>query len=367
MTQKILEILIPTYLRPQAAIAAIDSVLAAADQRVAVACHSNCPDLELELAAKQRPALRYGSFPENRGAVANFRKMLEESRGDYVMFLSDEDRIDHKHLGSFVNFLSGKQYGFVLCNIVESSGAQYFSITSLQIEMLSAHDLLVLFTLHPTYLSGYCFRRDLLSEELISANFESDDSNVYPHLLLRNAIAGYESVGLFAGDIIIKGVEANFGGDSHSHVAQSAAVKHNHHQQYLNPRIYGQGARARQLYYLVPRLEMWLKGSSVFRRGYVNFYVLSAWLNITHDAHKHVDAMTDIPSLRATIGDYKSANKRMSGLIGSYNRILLMKSVVLRGMVIKVMWQLAKLVKLILFIRRFGFARTRAFVAGKGD
>lgn len=67
MTQKILEILIPTYLRPQAAIAAIDSVLAAADPRVAVACHSNCPDSELELAAKQRPALRYGSFPENQG------------------------------------------------------------------------------------------------------------------------------------------------------------------------------------------------------------------------------------------------------------------------------------------------------------
>lgn len=272
-----------------------------------------------------------GAFQKTRGAVANFRKMLEDSRGDYVMFLSDEDQIDHQHLGGLVNFLSGKQYGFVLCNIVESNGGRYFSTTSLQVEMLSARDLIILFTLHPTYLSGYCFRRDLLSPELICANFESDDANVYPHLLLRNAMAGGEAVGLFSGDVIVKGVGVNFGGDSHSHVAQSAAVKHDRHQQFLNPRIYGQGARARQLYYLVPRLEVWLRGSSAFQRRYVQFYVLSAWLNITNDAHKHVDAVTDLPPLSVTIGDYQSVNKTMYGLIGSYNRILLMKSTLLRG------------------------------------
>lgn len=365
MTQKLLEILIPTYRRPQAAIGAIDSVLAGVDPRVAVACHSNGPDAELERAAARRPALRYGSFPENRGAVANFRKMLEDSSADYVLFLSDEDRIDPAHLAGLLDFLSSRQHGFVFCNVVESTGAKYFSITPFAGETLSVRDLLVLFTVHPTYMSGYCYRRDLLTAEVIRENFELADANVYPHLLLRNAIAGRASIGLFPSDIVIKGEEANVGGDSHTHVQSAAPRQPVQVRHLLNSRIYGQSARARQFYYLVPRLDRELQPLSAILRAFVRFYVLSAWLKITLDAHLHVDAATDLPALSATIDDYRSENASAPNLIGDYNRVLSIRREGLRSGTVRLMWQVAKLAKLALFIRRFGMSRTRAFVTGK--
>lgn len=364
MTQKLLEILIPTYRRPQAAIGAIDSILDRTHPQVTVACHSNGPDAELELAATQRPSLRYDSFPENRGAVANFRKMLEDSSADYVLLLSDEDRINPEHLASFVDFLSSKQHGFVFCNVVESVGGKYFSITPFQGETLSVRDLLVLFTVHPTYMSGYCFRRDLLTDDAIREAFELSDANVYPHLLLRNAIANRASIGLFPENIVIKGEEANIGGDSHTHVEQPLPVKQERARQLLNPLIYGESARARQFYYLIPRLEKELTHLSAFQRSFVRFYVLSAWLKITIDAHLHVDATTDIPALAATINDYQWNNECSSGLIDVYNRILSIQQKAARNGTVKLMWLLAKIVKLALFIKRFGFFRTRAFVKG---
>lgn len=367
MTQKLLEILIPTYRRPRAAIGAIDSVLAVADPRVGVACHSNGPDAELEHAVAQRPGLRYGSFPENRGAVANFRHMLEDSRAEYILFLSDEDRIDSAHLAGLLDFLSGKQHGFVFCNVVESSGAKYFSISPFRGETLSARDLLVLFTVHPTYLSGYCYRRDLLTTGTIRETFEPADANVYPHLLLRNAIAGRASIGLFPENVVVKGEEANVGGDSHTHIDASAPpqLQHAPVRHLLNPRIYGRSARARQFYYLVPRLEKELTALSAPARAFVRFYVLSAWLQITLDAHQHVDAATDLPALSVTIDDHRRENACESSLIGDYNRILSLRLNGVRNGTVKLMWQVAKLVKLALFIRRFGVARTFAFVNGK--
>lgn len=365
MTQKLLEILIPTYRRPQAAIGAIDSVLAASDPRVGVACHSNGPDAELERAAAQRPGLRYGSFPENRGAVANFRQMLEDSSAAYVLFLSDEDRIDPAHLAALLDFLSGKQHGFVFCNVVESTGAKYFSIAPFRGETLSARDLLVLFTVHPTYLSGYCYRHDLLTAEMIRDTFELADANVYPHLLLRNAIASRASIGLFPENIVVKGEEANVGGDSHTHVEQADLAKPEHFRQPLNPRIYGESARARQFYYLAPRLDKELAPLSVFHRVFVRFYVLSAWLKITIDAHLHVDAVADMPPLAATIDDYRREHVRTPSLIGRYNRVLSLKHKGIRNTTIKLMWQFSKLVKLALFVQRFGTSRTHAFVTGK--
>jgi hypothetical protein len=365
MTHKLLEILIPTYRRPQAAIAAIDSVIASADPRVAVACHSNGPDAELERAATDRPRLRYGSFPENRGAIANFRKMLEDSSADYVLFLSDEDQVDHAHLAGFLDFLSSRQHGFVFCNVVESTGLKYFSISPFRGETLTARDLLVLFTIHPTYISGYCYRRDLLTSGVIRESFELNDANVYPHLLLRNAIASRASIGLFAENIVVKGQEANAGGDSHAHVKQSATEQQAHARRLLNPRIYGESARARQFYYLVPRLDKDLASLSAFQRAFVRFYVLSAWLKITIDAHLHVDAGTNVPALSCTIEHYRRENAHTFGLIGCYNRVLAIRQKSFRNGTVKLMCHVARLAKLTIFIKRFGLSRTFAFLSDK--
>lgn len=368
MNQKVLEVLIPTYRRPAAAIGAIDSVLCSADLRVGVFCHSNGLEPELETAAASRPALRYACFPENRGAVANFRKILEDSQADFVLFLSDEDRVDATQLAGFIDFLSQGQYGFVFCSVVESSGANYFSVAALRGEALSPTDLLVLFPIDPTYLSGYCFRRDLLTDEVLRETFEDHEANVYPHLLLRNAIASRARIGLFAPGMVIKGAEANTGGDSHAHLGghESISSSPTARQQPLNPRIYGEGARARQFYYLVPRLHRDLASMSGFKNAFAKFYVLSAWLKITIDAHLHADTEAPATTLVAAISAHGHGNDGSSGgLIATYNRIMSIRQTALRSFLVKGLWQLTKSVKLFLFLRRFGVARTLAFVKGK--
>jgi hypothetical protein len=368
MTQKILEILIPTYRRPQAAIGAIDSVLrGASDGQIGVFCHSNGVELELEAAAVSSPVLRYGCFPENRGAVANFRKILEDSNAEYVLFLSDEDRIDSKQLAGFIEFLTNGQYSFVCCSIVETSGANYFSVAALKDETLSSEDLLSLFPIDPTYLSGYCFRRDLLTAELLKEVFEDHGANVYPHLLLRNAVARYGRIGIFAPGMILKGVEANSGGDSHAHLTsdQSNSLAQTRRQS-LNPSIYGEGARALQFYYLVPRLDRDLKAVSGFKRACVKLYVLSAWMKITSDAYLYVDVAASVMSLASAINENRLGAGSNSGiLIEAYNRIMSIRQAACRSILVNCLWQVAKAVKLILFVHRFGVARTWAFVKRK--
>ena len=367
MNHKVLEVLIPTYRRPQAAIGAIDSVLSGGDQRVGVFCHSNGVEPELASAAAQRPTLRYACFPENRGAVANFRKILEDSSADYVLFLSDEDRIDPAHLAGFVDFLSRDRHGFVFCSVIESTGGNYFSVAALRGEALSPEDVLVLFPIDPTYLSGYCFRRDLLTDEVIRAAFEDHEANVYPHLILRNMIASRASIGLFAPGMVVKGVEANTGGDSHAHLEHACAASPAlaPRRQPLNPRIYGEGARARQFYYLAPQLDRDLALVSRFRRTYAKLYVLSAWLTITSDAHLHVDPKAAVPTLETTLGEHRRQSAGSRGIVRSYNRILSIRQRALRTALVKLLWNVSKSVKLVLFFERFGVSRTLAFVKGK--
>lgn len=370
MKQKFLEVLIPTYRRPQAAIGAIDSVLSSGDSRVGVFCHSNGVEPDLEAAAAQRPAMRYACFPENRGAVANFRKILTDSSAEYVLFLSDEDRIDPAYLAGFVEFLSRGCHGFVFCSVVESTGANYFSLAALQGETLSLEDLLVLFPIDPTYLSGYCFRRDLLTEEVISAAFEDNEANVYPHVMLRNAIvlSSRTSIGLFTPSMIIKGPEANTGGDSHAHLAPSASVvsaAQTRRSQSLNPRIYGEGARARQFYYLVPRLDPVFASVPRFHRAYAQLYVLSVWLKMTTDAHLHVDVTDAVASLKTVIRAHRSQESSERRIVRIYNCILSIRQHALRSALVKFMWNLSKSVKLVLFFQRFGVSQTVAFVKSK--
>lgn len=368
MNQKVLEVLIPTYRRPKAAMGAIESVLAGADPRVAVFCHSNGIEPELEAAARVRENTRYGCFTENRGAIANFRKVLADSSADYVLFLSDEDRISQEQLKAFLDFLSESRHAFVFCSVAESSGKNYFSMAALAGQSLSCRDLLLFFSIDPTYMSGYCFRRELLSDALIDAAFEEHEANVYPHLLLRNAIATKGSIGLFSPPLILKGEEANTGGDSHAHLEQATDQPEAQPpiRQLLNPRIYGESARAKQFYYIIPRLNQALAATSWLHRCYVKIYVLSAWLNITNTAHNHAAAAgPEVPTLSAAIAEQRKTCNRHEPLVAAYNRIMEIRPSMPRTLIVKLLWNASKLLKLLFFFQRFGIHRSLEFVRTK--
>ena len=365
MNRKVLEVLIPTYGRPQAAIGAIDSVLACGDPRVGVFCHSNGLEPELEAAASQRERVRFGCFPENKGMVANFRKVLADSEAHYVLYLSDEDRLDPKIVSSFVDFLESASHSFVLCSVLENTGANYFSVAALRGETLSLADLLLLFPIEPTYLSGYCFCRDILTDPALAAAFEEHEANVYPHVLLRNAIVGQGTVGLFVPPMVLKGAEANTGGDSHAHIPLATCVDTPAPARAvlpLNPRTYGESARANQFYYLLPRLKQVTASLSRWKRGYAKLYVLSAWLHMTSEAHKHVASDARVAPLEQTLAALRTDHGGADLAMALYNRILSIRQPWVRRTLVAFLWNTTKSLKLILFVSRFGRARTAEFL-----
>lgn len=359
--EKLLEVLIPTYNRTESAISAIESVISTGEERVGVFCHSNGADPKLQNFALRHPKVRYGCYSENKGAVANFLKILQESKAEYVIFLSDEDRINADNLAEFLSFLSRRKYAFVHCSVIESNGASYFPLNALHDQVLSKADLLRLFTIDPTYLSGYCFRRELLTPELLTFAFDANEANVYPHLLLRNCVVDEEDViGLFAPSLIVKGEEANIGGDSHSHLDGNASkADMPRSKRLLNPRIYGEEARMKQLIYLLPMVNKAIQSLCVFDRLFISLYILAAWLKITNDAHAYVEASMESMQLKAA----KHQGDSIKGaVLKAYLVVLKIRYSSVRKIVISTLWNFAKLLKLFLFIYRFGLFRAFDYV-----
>lgn len=359
----ILEVLVPTYKRTKSAIGAIKSVLAADDPRVGISCHSNGIDEELENFLFDQARVNYGYFSENKGAVANFLKVLEQSNAEYVLFLSDEDRVDSQYLAEFLTYLSSRKYAFIHCSVLDDHGMPYFSVKALHGEVLSRPDLLRLFPIDPTYISGYCFRRELLTTELLHYAFDSDEANVYPHLLLRNAVVkATDEAGLFGQGLIIKGEEANMGGDSHSHIDSNATEgKALIAKQLLNPRIYGEDARMAQFLYLEPIIDAMAKSRSFFDGLFLRTYFIAAWLRTTNNAHLYVEPSSESISCKSTrlYGKADGLSQKF------YLAILNISNSSIRNVTVSAIWKCAKLVKLLLFISRFGLVKTYRFATGR--
>lgn len=98
MPTPLLTIGIPTFNRLTMLRRAVESALA-----------QDCGDLEILISdnassdgtpdycrglAQREPAVRYIGHPLNRGPTANFNTVLREARGEYFLFLSDDDWLD---------------------------------------------------------------------------------------------------------------------------------------------------------------------------------------------------------------------------------------------------------------------------------
>lgn len=362
----ILEVLIPTYNRSDSAINAVNSVLECDDSRIAVFCHSNGIDKKLDAEFACRKRLRYGYFSSNRGAIENFRKLIEESNAEYILFLSDEDVIDIKLIDDYLEFISRNKFSFVQCGVVECSGENYLPLRSLNGESLNINELLSLFPIDPTYLSGFCFRRDLLTAELLDNAFQKSEANVYPHVLLRNYVTACQDIGIYGKNFIIKGEDAKVGGDSHSHIKQILTSDGEKLRlPRLNPKIYGTRARVAQFFFNIEKLQPLLKEMGFVRSSFFKFYISCAWLNIVNDAFKCTGE---------TPGEFDEELRKFFKEVGPdtmewncafFTAVISIRLLVVRSMVIKSVWILAKLFKLCFFVQKFGISASLRFVQQK--
>jgi glycosyltransferase involved in cell wall biosynthesis len=109
MPKPLLTVGIPTYNRLSGLRRAVESALA-----------QDCRDLEILIAdnastdgteeycrtlAKQEEVVRYIRHSVNRGPTANFNTVLRQARGDYFLFLADDDWLDPSYSWSCVAWL----------------------------------------------------------------------------------------------------------------------------------------------------------------------------------------------------------------------------------------------------------------------
>lgn len=89
---------IPTYNRAVSAQRAVRSVLAQSHSNVEVVVSDDAsPDdtaTTLEGVAAEDPRVRFERNERNLGHAGNFKRVMERSRGEYFMWLSDDDWID---------------------------------------------------------------------------------------------------------------------------------------------------------------------------------------------------------------------------------------------------------------------------------
>lgn len=188
--------------------------------------------------------IRINEFDNNMGAAKNFEYLLSKSNSKYVMLLSDEDFIDFTELPMFLQSLksANENVGFIKASIRSQDKAG-----NVKPELRGHYDLnrfvkkgLPL----RTYMSGFVYKKAALNDinltQIMEQRYDNEfHTNVYPqnNLVLKILEAGHQICG-YERPLIIKGKEAGSGGDSHSHGSTG-----------LNPLIYSQAARERQLAY----------------------------------------------------------------------------------------------------------------------
>jgi len=105
MTSPLVTIAIPTYNRaeeylPQALRSAIGQTHEALE--ILVVDNASTDSTADVVAGHDHPGLRYLRQPTNVGPFRNFQRGIAEARGDYVVLLSDDDRLDPEFVASCV-------------------------------------------------------------------------------------------------------------------------------------------------------------------------------------------------------------------------------------------------------------------------
>lgn len=245
-----LEILIPTYNRPEAATQAIESCLAISDPRLTVRCNSNGYELSLEKFRNFNKKITYDCFEKNRGVHANILYLLNSTTSNYVMLLSDEDCLDARGAKQILDFLDKlpKTIKVVSCSIFDQIKGNYYSLTPASEHYnFSLNTYLMTGMPVPSYMSGLIFSTNALRELNLEKLFAQSMGNAYPHLDMVMQLLEHGQLRFYNNKFVVKGSAVFFGGDGFSHRLTKNSVALDNLD--LNPFVYGPRARARQYYY----------------------------------------------------------------------------------------------------------------------
>ena len=101
----LLEICIPTFMRPDSLISSVKTILECKDERFMISVSSNKPEPRIQKTFSQDSRVAFNYFEENQGFTKNVQWLLKNCSGKFVMLLSDEDSISALQLSKTLDFL----------------------------------------------------------------------------------------------------------------------------------------------------------------------------------------------------------------------------------------------------------------------
>jgi len=247
---KTLEILIPTFGRPESAAQAIESCLANPDPRLSVRCNSNGYEPSLEKFRDYDTRLTYSCFDSNKGPHANGLYLLQTTKARFCMLLSDEDRVEPSTVTKFLDFLDScpESIKVVRCSIFDVQNDCFYFLPNHWFAHVDLDlNATLALSIVPTYMSGMVFSVAGLAKVNLSELGTPSLGNAYGHLDISNHLLINGFLRIYTHRFVLKGPEIHEGGDGYSHRKSSQSRVLGNFD--LNPLVYGPKARARQFYY----------------------------------------------------------------------------------------------------------------------
>lgn len=194
-------ILVPTYNRIKDLKRCLSSLKSAVDMlpesvRVEILVsdnHSNDGtrdflNRETKIESKVNVSFKAWSNSENIGARANVKKLITESSGEYLFFLTDDDIVFPSIFEKLDEFLGKGKYSFVkipnITHLVKSKRSYYYGPNK-DLSDRTNHLNFISIMGYTHVLSGCVLKRD---RNIIKEILESD--NVYPSILMCSMNAG---------------------------------------------------------------------------------------------------------------------------------------------------------------------------------
>lgn len=248
--EKILDILIPTFRRPESASAAIEGILECSDGRFSIRCNSNGFEPILEKYRSQSKQLFYDCFEKNVGAKENYLHLIKSAQAKFCMLLSDEDRLDAKLLPDFLDYLEKLEdtVKVISCSIFDQTCMDYYHKLDSKLGTFRLDkNAFAALGLLPSYISGTVYR--VSATKLIDLDYLHDSTigNAYPHLDIAQILLLRGTFSFYSSRLVLKGKEVTEEGALSSH--RSGPIEGKTDNPNRDPAVYGPYARARQFYY----------------------------------------------------------------------------------------------------------------------
>ncbi len=211
MNDILLSICIPTYNRANRLEHALKSVISNTFNNIEVIVSDNSSNNNTsEIVEKFKDTrIRYNKNETNIGANFNIIHTVEIARGDYILFLSDEDLINKNGLLVILNVIkSCKNAMVIFASIFDNPTDSYYLKIEKNMIVRSRKDRIKYFLFEHAYFSGICIKRNAIKLDKILEYQNNNPDFTYPHqhMVLQAMLKG--ACVLISDIIVIKGPDA---------------------------------------------------------------------------------------------------------------------------------------------------------------